>query len=102
MKATVEDLKLRREMLITRAAVDRLEMVGAVQEVKEHFTLVNEVTGLVRALRRHPVMAGLLTAGAASVKLSGWGGWVQRAWSVWKLTNTARSWFQARRKRSDD
>jgi hypothetical protein len=94
MSSRADKLAQRREILITRAALERLEVAGAVQEVQEHLSFANEIFSLVRTLKQYPIIAGLLTAGAATVGWQGLGGWVQRGWALWQLSNNARRWAQ--------
>ena len=98
IRGRLEELARRKQILIAQAAQDRAEVAAAYQKLHSSLDLKQNLLGLGRTLKAHPV----LTAGASTVLASGLAGHlVKGAAQVVAITRVAMplwSWWKQRRK----
>jgi hypothetical protein len=88
MKAHVECLRRRRELLIVRAATQRSEVSSITLHLQQRLRPLDMGFAIVRAMRKHPVVAvasATLLLRAPRNKLLLWSGRLFTAWEFFYL-----------------
>lgn len=94
MSRSLDLLALRKEMLVTRASVQRLRVVREVEALREELRLPRVVRGLARSkgTRGALLSLALVLTGRGSI-----GRWLRRITMLVGLAGAARSAFDAAR-----
>jgi len=93
MSAMVKTLAERREALVAKAQMQRIELAAAVLSVRQRLSLIDGAFAFAAKFRRQPVITGIIAAGVAALLVSPRRGmkWISYAATAYSLVRRLRS-----------
>lgn len=92
----LEELALRRERLIARAAEQRSTLLATVAQLVPSGGLAGRALQLKRVVEAHPMWAAAAAAvaGVVVMRRGSAAVWLGRVWMVWRAWQAAQAWLR--------
>jgi hypothetical protein len=96
MSGRLDQLALRRESLVSRAAEQRAALAVGASALLPYARLGERLVSFRRALRSHPAwaVAGAVALGAVLIRRRRAAVWLGRAWTAWRAWQVVQVWLR--------
>lgn len=90
MNDKLTQLAARRELLVSRAAAQRLVLAQNIEPWRRPLALVDQGLNVFRFIKRHPVWIAGGSALLAMLRPERTGKWLRRGWVAWQIIRKLR------------
>jgi len=97
MSQRLEDIKRRKQVLISRAAAQRSELTYLTLTVNKPLRFIDDVLAVIRAFRLHPVLAGVAVSSLLVTSRHRLLLWAGRIYTGWEIYQAIREQWPRRR-----